>query len=68
MKRLKFEEIKVGSKVIDSDGVVGTIKEVDDPHNIFVSYTKPFKGSGFYCMIEECEEYNSHCQLFSNER
>ena len=49
--------IKKGSKVIDTEGIAGIVKDAIDPHNIFVEYTS-HKGSGFYCIVEGCEEYD----------
>ena len=49
--------IKEGIKVVDNEGIVGIVKDASDPHNIFVKYTS-HKGSGFYCIVEGCDEYD----------
>lgn len=51
---LLYADIKIGMKVIDEDGDVGTIKECDDAHNILVEFTNG--GTGLYCLVPNCED------------
>jgi len=51
------EEIKIGSRVRDEDGVTGTVTEIEDWHNVYVEYDNN-KGSGFYCLFPDCDTYD----------
>jgi hypothetical protein len=48
--------LKVGDKVQDADGDIGTVKECYDPHNVFVEYPT---GHGLYCVKRGCDMYES---------
>ena len=45
-----------GLKVIDTDGIIGTIKQSFDLHNVWVVYD--VGGSGFYCIDKNCKDYD----------
>lgn len=49
-------DISDGMKVIDEDGIKGEVKQCYDIHNVFVVYNKG--GSGFYCLDENCKDYD----------
>ena len=54
MVKLKFENISKGMRVKDKDGDVGKVVEYSDIHNIKV---KLKDGIAFYCLVEDCSEY-----------
>ena len=43
-----------GMRVQDGEGNIGTVKECEDLHNVFVKYDNG--GSGLHCLIEGCIE------------
>ena len=43
-----------GMRVQDGEGNVGTVKECEDIHNVFVEYDNG--GSGFHCLVEGCTD------------
>jgi len=49
--------VREGLKVIDIDGIIGTIKQCYDSHNIWVLYDNN-GGSGFYCVEKSCDDYD----------
>lgn len=51
-------KFKVGDRVIDTDGITGTIVKADSIHNIIVQYDKEYIGNGMYCMNKKCVEYD----------
>lgn len=53
MKKVTRENIKLGGKVIDSEGNKGQIIECEDLHNIFV---KGKNWTGLYCFVDGCDE------------
>ena len=55
-KPLKFEELKIGMKVIDKDKNIGVITEIEDVHNVHVEFDGG--GAGIYCLFENCIEDN----------
>lgn len=57
-KELLFADIKVGMKVMDEDGDIGTVKECSDIHNIFVVFDNEESSTGFYCLEPGCEYGN----------
>ena len=62
-KILTKDTIKVGMRVVDTeDGIIGTVKKADDPHNIFVKYDKG-AGHGLYCIVPTCDHFYPECQL-----
>lgn len=63
LKALTKRRIQVGMRVIDTDGMTGTVKEGHDGHNIYVIYDNK-KGTGLYCVIPTCEEYEPRSELF----
>ena len=67
MKALSKRRIKVDMRVIDSSGMIGTVKEKDESHNIYVEYDKG-KGSGLYCVLPTCKEYDPLYELFEHEK
>jgi hypothetical protein len=50
MNRLKFEEIRKGMKVRDSEGNTGTVTLCKDFHNISVKFDNTVGGYGLYCL------------------
>ena len=52
--KLLYSDIKIGIKVMDEDGDIGTVKECDDPHNILVEFTNG--GTALYCLVPNCED------------
>jgi len=55
MKKIKFEEIKVGMRVFDEEGYSGIVDECNDIHNIFVT---ALGFSGLYCLDIQCKDYS----------
>lgn len=51
---LLYADIKIGMRVMDEDGDIGTVKECDDAHNILVEF--PNGGTGLYCLVPNCED------------
>ena len=51
---LKPEDIVIGTKVVDTDGDTGVIKNVISIHNVYVEYDNG--GSGLYCLDDNCKE------------
>lgn len=43
-----------GMRVHNAEGDVGTVKECEDIHNVFVEYDNG--GSGLHCLVEGCIE------------
>lgn len=56
MKELEFRDIKYGRQVIDSEGHLGKISEIDEIHNVIVEFSDG--GSGIYCLDKTCLEYD----------
>ena len=52
-----MSDIKVGDKVIDKDGTIGRVTEIESKHNISVDYINCL-GSGIYCIDKNCEYYD----------
>ena len=44
----------IGMRVQDNECNVGTVKECEDIHNVFVEYDNG--GSGLHCLVEGCIE------------
>lgn len=59
-KKLKFEDLRVGMKVVDEDPEfsIGTVIECEDIHNVLVEYENG--GSGLYCLKDDCYEELEH--------
>ena len=51
---VSHSNLVIGMRVMDDEGNVGTVKECEDIHNVFVEYDNG--GSGLHCLIEECIE------------
>lgn len=47
-------ELYIGMRVQDNEGNIGTVKECDDIHNIFVEFDNG--GTGLHCLIEGCAD------------
>ena len=67
LKALTKRRIKEGMKVVDTDGMIGTVKDRHDGHNIYVIYDNK-GGSGLYCVIPTCKEYEPRSELFEYEK
>ena len=52
-----MSDIKVGDKVIDKDGTIGRVTEIESKHNIIVDCINCL-GSGIYCIDKNCEYYD----------
>ncbi len=49
----------VGQKVIDADRTKGIIMFIYDLHNVQVDYEENgYRGSGLYCVIRGCPEFD----------
>lgn len=56
---LKFEELSIGLKVIDSEGYKGTIIDIKNIHNVLVQFSSEVDeetGQGLYCVNPECSD------------
>ena len=53
---INHTDLVVGISVCDDNNNVGTVKECSDLHNVNVHYDNG--GSGLYCIIESCHEYD----------
>jgi len=51
---VSHSNLVIGMKVQDGEGNVGTVKECEDIHNVFVEYDNG--GSGLHCLVEGCIE------------
>ena len=51
---VSHSNLTVGMRVKDREGNIGTVKECDDIHNVFVEYDNG--GSGLHCLVEGCIE------------
>jgi hypothetical protein len=51
---VSHSDLVIGMRVQDDDGNIGTVKECEDIHNIFVYYDNG--GSGLHCLVEGCIE------------
>lgn len=60
MKKIKFEDLKIGMQVQDEDHNIGTIIKCDNIHNIEVEFEN---GYGLHCLVEGC--YDTH--VYDNE-
>lgn len=49
-----YKKTFVGMKIIDKEGTKGEIIDRDDIHNVYIKYPL---GWGFYCLDENCHEY-----------
>ena len=57
-----YNQLKPGDFVYDSDmDEYGIVKEIEDIHNVFVSYEN--EGSGLYCLDPSCEEYDGNLKI-----
>jgi hypothetical protein len=63
---LKPTEFKIGDKVKDEEGHIGTVIECDDIHNIFVQFDDG--GSGLFCIDRTCKEFShlNKINIFDN--
>ena len=65
-----------GLRVMDNKGVIGTVMECDDLHNVWVIFDgegliveidnteKECGGSGYYCFVKKCDENNDQLYTF----
>ncbi len=55
MKRLLIpEDIVIGTRVVDTSGDTGEIKNVISIHNVYIEYDNG--GSGLYCLDDTCKD------------
>ena len=54
--KIRFNDLKSGLLVIDTNGILGTISSIEDKHNVHVDYDNG--GTGIYCMDTECSYYD----------
>lgn len=59
MKPTSWKDFKVGDRVIDEEGDLGTIDDINGIHNIHVVYDNG--GAGFYCQSKSkrCKNFYS---------
>lgn len=55
---LSFESVYVGMRVRDNDEDfgVGTVKECENAHNVFVVFDN--EATGIFCLVKNCSFYN----------
>jgi len=64
-KELTFNDIKVGLKVLDEQGDIGSVTTIENIHNISVDFNEfGIHGFGIYCLDKNCKDYSP---LFSEE-
>jgi hypothetical protein len=56
MEALKFTEITLHMRVMDTDGDVGEVSGIENEHNVWVDLY--WGGRGQYCLDPNCSEYD----------
>jgi len=57
-----YNKLEIGDHVYDKFfDAYGTVKKMDDIHNVFVEYENG--GSGLYCLDSNCDEYDGALKL-----
>jgi hypothetical protein len=54
---IPFERLCIGMKVVDEDGDVGRVFNLDEIHNVIVEYDESW-GTGISCYDKDCEFYS----------
>lgn len=50
---LSYEDLEIGMEVLNSDGDIGIVTDLECAHNILVEYDNG--GKGLYCLVDNCE-------------